>query len=97
MKGKRLSSGLWWLVVVGLAVSVGAAACAGAQKDPAGAGVQKVPADAGNGTIITVVPTTDAAPVSQTAVASVPENDDTAWTYVALGDSVTWGMIPLYA
>jgi hypothetical protein len=88
----------WWRVVAGgLAVALCAAACAGAQQDPVGASAQEVPPDVGNGTATPVVLATDAPPVSQTADASVPASDDTVWTYVALGDSVTWGMIPRYA
>jgi lysophospholipase L1-like esterase len=38
-----------------------------------------------------------AVPGAKNAATAIAESGDTTWTYVALGDSVTWGMIPLYA
>ena len=38
-----------------------------------------------------------AVPDAKNAATAIAEIGDTTWTYVALGDSVTWGMIPLYA
>ncbi|MGD9405380.1 MAG: GDSL-type esterase/lipase family protein, partial [Anaerolineae bacterium] len=38
-----------------------------------------------------------AVPGAKNAATAIAASGDTTWTYVALGDSITWGMIPLYA